>query len=78
MTGSPKGALFSAAAIIVLGAMTVSAQEREHGGSPVGDSWLFALQVPPAGYEWVRDDTDALLVNLQTGEILQVEYGVFA
>jgi Ni/Co efflux regulator RcnB len=44
----------------------------------IGDYWLFALEVPPAGYEWVRDDTDALLVNTNTGEILQVEYGVFA
>lgn len=44
----------------------------------LADYWLFALEVPPAGYEWVRDDTDALLVNTQTGEILQVEYGVFA
>ncbi len=44
----------------------------------LGDYWLFALEVPPVGYEWVRDDTDALLVNVSTGEILQVEYGVFA
>ncbi len=44
----------------------------------LADYWLFALEVPPAGYEWVRDDTDALLVNISTGEILQVEYGVFA
>jgi len=44
----------------------------------IGDYWLFALEVPPAGYEWVRDDTDALLVDTNTGEILQVEYGVFA
>ncbi len=43
----------------------------------LADYWLFALEVPPAGYEWVRDDTDALLVNTSTGEILQVEYGVF-
>jgi Ni/Co efflux regulator RcnB len=43
----------------------------------LADYWLFALEVPPPGYEWVRDDTDALLVNTQTGEILQVEYGVF-
>jgi Ni/Co efflux regulator RcnB len=43
----------------------------------IGDYWLFALDVPPVGYEWVRDDDDALLVNIQTGEILQVEYGVF-
>jgi len=44
----------------------------------IADYWLFALEVPPAGYEWVRDDTDALLVNTGNGEILQVEYGVFA
>jgi Ni/Co efflux regulator RcnB len=44
----------------------------------LADYWLFALEVPPVGYEWVRDDSDALLVNTDTGEILQVEYGVFA
>ena len=43
----------------------------------LSDYWLFALEVPPAGYEWVRDGSDALLVNIQNGEILQVEYGVF-
>jgi Ni/Co efflux regulator RcnB len=43
----------------------------------IADYWLFALEVPPAGYEWVRDDSDALLVNTSNGEILQVEYGVF-
>ena len=44
----------------------------------LADYWLFALEVPPVGFEWVRDDTDALLINTSTGEILQVEYGVFA
>jgi Ni/Co efflux regulator RcnB len=44
----------------------------------IADYWLFALEVPPAGYEWVRDNTDALLIDVNTGEILQVEYGVFA
>lgn len=43
----------------------------------LADYWLFALDVPPVGYEWVRDDTDAILVNVSTGQILQVEYGVF-
>jgi Ni/Co efflux regulator RcnB len=43
----------------------------------IADYWLFALEVPPAGYEWVRDDTDALLINTDSGEILQAEYGVF-
>jgi Ni/Co efflux regulator RcnB len=44
----------------------------------LADYWLFALEVPPAGYEWVRDDGDAILVNVSNGQILQVEYGVFA
>jgi Ni/Co efflux regulator RcnB len=44
----------------------------------IADYWLFALEVPPVGCEWIRDDDDALLVNTATGEILQVEYGVFA
>jgi Ni/Co efflux regulator RcnB len=44
----------------------------------LADYWLFALEVPPAGYEWVRDDSDAILVNISNGQILQVEYGVFA
>jgi Ni/Co efflux regulator RcnB len=43
----------------------------------LSDYWLFALEVPPAGYEWVRDNNDALLVSTDTGEILQVEYGAF-
>lgn len=44
----------------------------------LADYWLFGLEVPPVGYEWVRDGADAILVNVTTGEILQVEYGVFA
>jgi Ni/Co efflux regulator RcnB len=44
----------------------------------IADYWLFALEVPPVGYEWVRDDDDAILVNVTTGQILQVQYGVFA
>jgi Ni/Co efflux regulator RcnB len=44
----------------------------------IADYWLFALEGPPTGYEWVRDGNDALLIDTNTGEILQVEYGVFA
>jgi Ni/Co efflux regulator RcnB len=44
----------------------------------IADYWLFALEVPPTGYEWVRDGNDALLIDVNSGEILQVEYGVFA
>lgn len=53
---------------------------RAYWGSQylLADYWLFALEVPPAGYEWVRDGADALLISTDNGEILQVEYGVFA
>lgn len=44
----------------------------------LADYWLFGLEVPPAGFEWVRVGSDALLVSTDNGEILQVEYGVFA
>lgn len=44
----------------------------------LADYWLFALEVPPVGYEWVRVGDDALLVSTDNGEVLQVEYGVFA
>ena len=36
-----------------------------------------SLEIPPAGYEWVRVGNDAMLVNIANGEILQAEYGVF-
>ena len=43
----------------------------------LADYWLFGLEVPPLGCEWVRDGADAILVNTVDSEILQVEYGVF-
>jgi Ni/Co efflux regulator RcnB len=38
-----------------------------------------ALGLPPPdfGYEWVRFGPDLLLVNIQTGEVVDVLYGVF-
>ena len=46
------------------------------------DYWLndwydYDLPVPPYGYEWVRYGDDAILVDVRTGMILQVIYGVF-
>ncbi len=35
------------------------------------------LQPPPPGYSWVRYGPDLLLVNLDTGEVEDVAYGVF-
>ena len=39
--------------------------------------WEFGLPDPPYGYVWVRYGDDAMLVNVQTGYVLQVSYGLF-
>ena len=46
------------------------------------DNWIdsydqFGLSDPPEGTTWVRYGDDALLVDVDTGEIIQVVYGVF-
>jgi Ni/Co efflux regulator RcnB len=46
------------------------------------DYWLtgyynFGLIDPPYGYVWVQNGNDALLVDVQSGQILSVEYNVF-
>ena len=43
----------------------------------LGDYWLFGLDVPPVGYEWVRYGPDAVLVDTSNGEVIQVIYGRF-
>ena len=35
------------------------------------------LDAPPYGYQWVRYGPDVVLVNIRTGEILDVVSGVF-
>ena len=37
----------------------------------------FGLYDPPYGYVWVRYGNDALLVDVESGQILSVEYGLF-
>jgi len=37
----------------------------------------FGLPPPPIGCEWVREGNDALLVDVWTGQVLSVDYGVF-
>jgi Ni/Co efflux regulator RcnB len=37
----------------------------------------FGLIAPPDGYVWVRFGPDALLIDEDTGEVIQVEYGLF-
>jgi Ni/Co efflux regulator RcnB len=56
--------------------------ERLPGGWYAHNYWivdfsLFGLITPPYDYEWIRVGDDALLVDIDTGEILRVEYGVF-
>lgn len=46
------------------------------------DYWLtdfvtFGLMAPPPGFVWVRFGPDALLIDQFTGEIVQVQYGIF-
>jgi len=41
------------------------------------DFAAYGLIEPWAGYEWVRYGDDALLIDVETGEIIRVEYDVF-
>jgi Ni/Co efflux regulator RcnB len=43
----------------------------------ITDFLAFALVAPPDGYVWVRYGPDAVLIDQYTGEIIQVNYGVF-
>lgn len=41
------------------------------------DAWDYGLPQPPIGCEWVRQGSDAVLVDVWTGEILSVYYDLF-
>ncbi|MBI1212846.1 MAG: hypothetical protein GC190_15395 [Alphaproteobacteria bacterium] len=41
------------------------------------DFLTFGLMIPPPGCVWIRFGPDALLVDLESGEIIQVVYNVF-
>jgi len=43
----------------------------------ITDFLAFDLFPPPDGYVWVRYGPDAVLIDRYTGEIIQVDYGVF-
>ena len=43
----------------------------------IADYWLFALEIPPAGCEWVRVGSDAVLVDMRTGEVLETVYDLY-
>jgi len=37
----------------------------------------YALQAPPSGLTWIRVGDDALLVDRNTGEVVESDYGLF-
>lgn len=41
------------------------------------DFALYELPPPPPGYVWIREGSDAVLVDRYTGEVVQVAYDVF-
>lgn len=43
----------------------------------LSDYWLFGLDLPPVGFEWVRYGPDALLIDMTTGEVVQTVYALF-
>lgn len=43
----------------------------------LADYWLFDLETPPIGFEWVRYGRDALLIDLGSGRVEQTVYGLF-
>ena len=43
----------------------------------ITDFGVYGLIAPWDGYEWVRYGDDALLIDVDTGEVIRVEYGLF-
>jgi Ni/Co efflux regulator RcnB len=43
----------------------------------ITDFTVYGLLAPWDGYEWVRYGDDALLIDIDTGEVVRVEYGLF-
>jgi Ni/Co efflux regulator RcnB len=43
----------------------------------IADFALYGLIEPWPGYEWIRVGDDAVLVDIETGEVIRVEYGLF-
>lgn len=43
----------------------------------IDDFYDYGLMDPPPGTVWVRYGDDALLIDQYTGEVIQVEYGIF-
>jgi Ni/Co efflux regulator RcnB len=43
----------------------------------IDDYYSYDLPVPPYGYEWIRLGPDAVLVDLETGMVVETVYGLF-
>jgi Ni/Co efflux regulator RcnB len=43
----------------------------------LSDYVAYGLIAPPDGYQWIREGNDAVLVDIDTGEVVRVEYDVF-
>jgi Ni/Co efflux regulator RcnB len=43
----------------------------------INDFWNYGLDEPPPGLVWVRYGDDALLIDEDSGEVVEVEYDVF-
>ncbi len=48
-----------------------------HGNVALTDFQSYQLEAPPMGATWIRDGNDALLVDTNTGEVIQAQYGLF-
>ncbi|MGA9796384.1 MAG: RcnB family protein [Rhizomicrobium sp.] len=49
-----------------------------HGNVGLTDFETYELTAPPNGAMWIRDGHDALLVDSDTGEVIQAQYGLFS
>jgi Ni/Co efflux regulator RcnB len=43
----------------------------------ISDWWAYGLWAPDYGYQWIRVGADALLINLATGEVVDVAPGIY-
>jgi Ni/Co efflux regulator RcnB len=48
------------------------------GGYTLVKYSTYGLESPPKGLTWIRAGDDALLVDGQTGEVVQTDYGLFS
>ncbi|HXL98635.1 MAG TPA: RcnB family protein [Rhizomicrobium sp.] len=48
------------------------------GHYEIGHYSTYGLETPPMGLTWIRVGDDALLIDGNTGEVVQADYGLFA